>query len=260
MKPAVADPPPVTHTSGRLRLQAFWFLIGILGVAWLPPAAGSEPARRPLRVDDLFALEGFGPPERGAAPVAISPDGRAVAFIETRPDNTLARFPIGWNAPAIRGNTDVWLQPASGKTPQNLTHGEADGTGWWQPTWSPDGRHLAMLSTRDAGATLWLWSSERNEPRQLTARNLDMLRTLPRVFVWVDEHHILCSLLAEGEPPDMAGYATEMPRSAAAGWDKKVRGELSASVLESGVPHLAIRQSRAELVLIDVPMCGLPFG
>src|SRR5262249_52397523 len=112
---------------------------------------------RPLRLDDLFALEAYGGAP-GAANVALAPDGVAVAFIKRRADTTLTRFPTGPDLPFVRGNTDIWVQLAPGEAPRNVTHGQDDQSGWLSPIWSPDGRYLAMLGTRGGGLRLWVWS------------------------------------------------------------------------------------------------------
>ncbi len=248
MKPAVAA--AVVH-NGVPRLRALALLASLLGAMWATAAASREVTQRPLRVDDLFALQGFGADSRGTAPVAIAQDG-AVAFIETRAVNSLPRFPIGWDVPTIMSNSDVWVQIATADAPRNLTHGDVDATGWWRPEWSPDGRYLALLSTRGGDATLWVWSRERNELRQLSSRNVDTMRTRAHAIVWTDDRHVLCSLLPAGEPGGEVRYATGMPRGAPAGWEKKIRAELSASVLQSGVPTPVNERAQGDLVSIDV--------
>src|SRR5215471_4151279 len=81
-------------------------------------------AQRPLRVDDLLQLAGYETSGvTGAATVVVSAEG-AAAFIRTRPARTLTRFPIGWDIPLLRGNTDVWVQTGPGETSRNVTHGE----------------------------------------------------------------------------------------------------------------------------------------
>ena len=59
-----------------------------------------------------------------------SPDGKRIIF-NTRRD----------------GNYEVYVMDADGKNPQNLTkHRESD----WDPSWSPNGRHIVFVSGRDA--------------------------------------------------------------------------------------------------------------
>lgn len=242
-----------TFSIGRLGMNGrLLFLISACCVLLAPGARASEP-QRPLRVDDLFAREGYGSSAGRPAPVAISPDGAAVAFIRTRPDKSLARFPLGTSAPWDRRNADIWLQAAPGAAPKNLTQGHSDGTGWWRPEWSPDGKYLASLSTRSGDLTIWLWSRDSNELRQLTTRNVDFDRAYYHPFAWLDATHIVAQLLPQGEPTLRQAYATQMSRLASGGWEKRVAGEVTASVLESGVPYDLSRQPQGDLVLIEVP-------
>jgi len=107
----------------------------------------------------------------GPGSVSWSPDGRWIAltqFVEDPPDATLARGmpspPEGaeWAAPAVviddvqykndgqagfarQGNTHVFVVPAEGGTPRQLTSGPYDHT---QPRWAPDGRSLVLVANR----------------------------------------------------------------------------------------------------------------
>ncbi len=65
---------------------------------------------------------------------ALSADGRFVAFVVTRVDVQKNKY-----------FSQVWLAPTDGSdAPHPITSGENDGN----PTWSPDGRHLAFTSRR----------------------------------------------------------------------------------------------------------------
>ena len=47
----------------------------------------------------------------------------------------------------------LWMLPANGGYPMQLTYGEYDNT---SPRWSPDGEKIAFISNRDGNTSLWL--------------------------------------------------------------------------------------------------------
>ena len=54
---------------------------------------------------------------------------------------------------------------SDGSNPRRLTH----HTGWdYDPSFSPDGRHLAFVSERDGNAEIYVMDSDGSNPRRLT--------------------------------------------------------------------------------------------
>jgi dipeptidyl aminopeptidase/acylaminoacyl peptidase len=102
-------------------------LLAISAVA----APAQAPARRPLAVDDLFALKQVGTPQ-------VSPDGRWVAYTVR-----------STNLKADRNETMLWMAPLdSGRAAVPLT---APGYAPSDARWSPDGKYLSFLATRPRG-------------------------------------------------------------------------------------------------------------
>ena len=61
---------------------------------------------------------------------------------------------------------DLWLLPATGGKPQNLTNDAAYDV---DPTWSPDGRYLAWSTDRAGGLLqIWIRDMQTGQMRQLT--------------------------------------------------------------------------------------------
>jgi len=104
--------------------------------------------KRAMTIDDYLALRAVGDPQ-------LSPDGKWVAYTVTAaslPDN--------------RGVSRVWLAEVTTGQARELTAGPGSDR---QPRWSPDGRTLAFVSTRQNGAQLWILPIGGGEARRVTS-------------------------------------------------------------------------------------------
>ena len=97
-------------------------------LAALVVAAAEATPKRPLTVDDIWAVARVGRP-------AVSRDGRSAVYPLTR-----------WDAEKNRSLTDLWLQPVAGGPGLRLTTHEASDS---SPAISPDGTRVAFVSKRD---------------------------------------------------------------------------------------------------------------
>jgi dipeptidyl aminopeptidase/acylaminoacyl peptidase len=108
--------------------------VSLLACLLLSPSLLSA-QKHAIAFEDFIALPSVSDPQ-------LSPDGKWVAYTVTTPslqDN--------------RGIARVWVaELATGKTRQ-LTGGPGSDR---QPRWSPDGKTLAFISTREGGAQVWL--------------------------------------------------------------------------------------------------------
>ena len=104
--------------------------------------------KRAITIDDYLALKSVGDAQ-------LSPDGKWVAY-------TVTEYSLKEN----RGTTRIWLVAAAGGEARPLTSGPGSDR---QPRWSPDGRTLAFVSTRESGAQLWVLPIDGGEARRVTS-------------------------------------------------------------------------------------------
>jgi len=125
-------------------------LLAIAIVVLLGDASIASDERRPVRLDDLFALKQVSAPQ-------ISPDGSRVAYALTEIDER-----------ADRSRSDIWVARWDGsetlrltKTPQSEHF----------PRWSPNGERLAFLSPGSdpqAPDQIWLVDASGGQPERIT--------------------------------------------------------------------------------------------
>ena len=125
-------------------------------------------SKRPMTIMDIMDLKTVGG-------VALSPDGSKVAYTVNGWEHPNAKSSADSAAPdTVKGDkhetrSHIWMVPAAGGTPRQLTFSERGENG---PQWSPDGRSLAFLSSRgsatDAKAQIWILPMDGGEAYQLT--------------------------------------------------------------------------------------------
>lgn len=106
-------------------------------------------AKRPLKPSDVYRLQSLGDPQ-------ISPDGNWVAYTLSSVDSV-----------KNKRNSDIWMVSWDGKETVQLTH-SPDGES--QPRWSPDGKYLSFISSRNGltSSQIWLMDRRGGEAKQLT--------------------------------------------------------------------------------------------
>jgi dipeptidyl aminopeptidase/acylaminoacyl peptidase len=204
-----------------------------------------------MTVEDLFTIQTLGP-------VAVSPDGASIAAVIQR----AATDGESYGRPYLLGNdrADVWLLSRGGAAPDNLTQGVRDRSGFWEPRWSPDGRRLALLSTRGGdNVRLYLWDARHRTVVRITDRAVDLNGRIDAPdgqsgpYVWLGPTTLLVNLLPAGRVAPRFDISVRGPRAAAREWLKVGSGsEPTASVLESDPDAPPGELPLAELQLIDV--------
>ena len=102
----------------------------------------------------------------------VSPDGTLVAYAQT--DVDLA---------AATRRSNLWLVPVAGGAPRRLTNHPKSDSG---PRFSPDGKRLAFVSTRDGGPQVFVLELGGGEARKVTSLVTDV-----EGFQWLDDRNLL---------------------------------------------------------------------
>jgi len=113
---------------GMRNFQKLPVLLAVLGA----PLAAQQ---RAITVEDFLSLPVVADPQ-------LSPDGHWVAY-------TVTTASLKEN----RGTTRIWLADAASGESRQLTRGPGSD---WSPRWSPDGRSLAFLSSRQDAPQIYL--------------------------------------------------------------------------------------------------------
>ena len=104
-------------------------------------------AKRAFTIADLYRL-------RQVSDLTLSPDGATIAFTLTTRD-----------LPKAQSASHIWMMSVGDGAPRQLTMHEK---GESAPAFSPDGKQLAFISSRDGTANLYLLPLDGGEARKLT--------------------------------------------------------------------------------------------
>jgi dipeptidyl aminopeptidase/acylaminoacyl peptidase len=145
----------------------------------LSASAQSSPATlRPITIDDYFQIQAIHDPQ-------LSFDGQWVAYVVDKS-----------SLKTDKNESRIWMIPASGGDPLPMT---AEGVTSEHPRWSPDGKSLAFISTRQGSKPqVWLLNRQGGEAQRLT----DLVPYLID-FAWSPDGHKMVLLLKDAKPEDL---------------------------------------------------------
>ena len=109
----------------------------------------AQQTKKPIQPTDVYRIPTLGSPQ-------LSPDGKWVAYdlseVDTAKDGRVSH---------------LWMQSWDGTQSIQLTYGDEPAS---SPKWSPDGKYLSFLSSRDSknGSQIWLMDRRGGEGKKLT--------------------------------------------------------------------------------------------
>jgi dipeptidyl aminopeptidase/acylaminoacyl peptidase len=141
-------------------------------------APSTPPAPRAIAVDDAFEIRDVRDPQ-------ITDDGKWVAYTVSTP-----------SLKKDKTETRVWMTPAAGGDAVVMTAEDVSSS---HPRWSPDGKYLAFLSSRNQGkAQVWLLNRMGGEAQRLTDTAQDV-----GDFVWAPDSKRLVLILQDPTPEEL---------------------------------------------------------
>lgn len=144
-------------------------------------------AKRPIRPADLYRLPGISDPQP-------SPDGKWVSYTLTTIDSL-----------KDSRNSDIWMISWDGSQDVQLTS-SPDGES--RARWSPDGRYISFLSSRQEGkgSQIWLMDRRGGEGKRLTE-----IKGGVGDYAWSPDSKKILLTLTDPDPEDSSKIKTTKP-------------------------------------------------
>ena len=151
-------------------------LLGAVGAG----AQSAPTAKRPLRVADWYRVRNVGDPQR-------SPDGAWIAYTVSRVDSV-----------KDRADSDIWMTRWDGTATVRLTSSDESEN---SPRWSPDGKQIAFLSSRQGakGSQIWLLGLAGGE-----AERMSDIKGGVSSIAWSPDGKKLALVVSDPEPDSTA--------------------------------------------------------
>jgi dipeptidyl aminopeptidase/acylaminoacyl peptidase len=135
------------ETAGMLIRAMLLIALGLTanaGATWA--GGGQAAARRAITFKDLISMHRVSDPQ-------LSPDGKWITYTVATPD-----------LDANRTMRNIWLVPAEGGEGRQLTRGSSDE----RARWSPDGKKIVFLSSRDGATEIYSLILDGGEAGRIT--------------------------------------------------------------------------------------------
>lgn len=133
----------------RFAKSVIWIVFSCL---FLYTSTSAQTQKRAIQFDDMIAMHRLSDPQ-------VSPDGKWVAYVVATPDMQ-----------ANHSMSNIWIVPANGGEERQLTRSGSDS----RPRWSPDGKQIAFLSSRDGATQIYVMSVFGGEASRVTFLSTDV--------------------------------------------------------------------------------------
>ena len=148
---------------------------------------GIAQTRRALKPADIFKMPSISDPQ-------VSPDGQWVAYTLTTVDSI-----------KDSRSADIWMVSWDGKTNMQLTFSPESES---SPRWSPDGKYLSFLSSRQEGKGNQLWLLDR---RGGEAKRVTTFKSGISSYAWAPDAKRVLLTITDAEPEDTGKVKTAKP-------------------------------------------------
>ena len=205
------------------KMSSMLFAAALL--AWT--ARAQNTAARPITFKDLISIRRVSEPQ-------ISPDGKWIAYTVATPDLETNR--------TVR---NIWIIPAAGGSGRELTRGGSDQ----RARWSPDGKEIYFLSSRDGVPEIYAIPAHGGEAARLTAISTgaddEVVSPDGRWIAFTSSVYPACTTEACNEQRDLAAakgkvkahMATELLYRHWDAWSKGKRSHLFLVAATGGTPR-----------------------
>ncbi|MBP1606962.1 MAG: prolyl oligopeptidase family protein, partial [Acidobacteria bacterium] len=117
-------------------------------VALLAVPASTLAEKRAFTIEDLYRV-------KGVAGFAVSPDEKTLIYVVSTTD-----------LPRATRTAKLWMSDTDGGNARQITFGSGNESA---PSFSPDGKWIGFVSTRDGGAQLYVMPTAGGEARKVTS-------------------------------------------------------------------------------------------
>src|SRR4030095_1658365 len=128
--------------SPTMKKQLFFVIVILLSLQFTALAQ-----KRAFTIEDLYKVKAI-------SDIHVSPDARSIIYALTTSD-----------LPRAKRVSHVWMMNIDGSNPRQLT---SDEKGESSPSFSPDGKWISYISSKDGGPQLYLLPSGGGEAKKLT--------------------------------------------------------------------------------------------